>query len=70
MEAQPESTLELTAADLLPAHREKPPQDPRFFHFSRKPIDFHTATLIKFIRPNGSVYIIKDLYSRMQKKTP
>ena len=68
MSAQPESTLELTTADLAPSFKEKPPKDPRFFHFTRRAIDFHTATMIKFIRPDGSVYIIKDLYGRMQKR--
>lgn len=64
--SQPEKHLKLTVADLCPAYKEKPPKDPRFFHFmeTKSALDFQTATLITFTRPDGTEAVIKDLYSR------
>jgi hypothetical protein len=70
MDSKTEIHLKLTVADLIPHFREKVPKDPRFFHFmeSKKPKDFQEATLITFTRPDGTEYVIKDLYNKILTK--
>lgn len=55
--------LKLEVKDLNPQYREKPPLDPRYFHFMEKftPQDFHLASLITYTRPDRSEYVIKSV---------
>jgi hypothetical protein len=51
---------------LCPAYKEKPPSEPRFYHFmpNKTAKEFHEATLITYTRPDGTEYTIKDTFSR------
>jgi hypothetical protein len=59
--------LKLSAEDLDVPFQKKVPENPRFYHFKRSAMEFHTADLITFTRPDGSEYVIKDRYSVRSK---
>jgi hypothetical protein len=67
-----ETKLSLTVSDLEPQYQKSKDHiaNPRYFHLSDKrvsPEKFWLADLITFTRPDGSVLIMRDRYSRLIK---